>query len=337
MLALQRDPHILKRRQMRKHRRNLKRAHQAEPRHVGRRKRGDVAPVVADLTAVGCRNLVSRLKHVVLPAPLGPISAWMVPRRTRRSTSRTAMKPANSLVNPWVSRMNSSANQYSLLSFRSVSPARLSFVAARPVRMRLDIISDPVAFPKNMPSMDRVRQGAKRHPAGVGGRIPSAISRKTDDLNSPAFRRPAPPIRAIVDRNLVHQSASSHARRIRDVIEPIEAVLSLLRCAKLFFVNLWLEADQQLAASLQHRPLDHRGLRQHQRQRLRFIQTRLVRIGQFAERRAGAVQQCFPTEFCGPSLEPGAIDADGLVIVKVIGDAMARPATRAPSSWCRSS
>jgi hypothetical protein len=73
--------------------------------------------------------------------------------------------------------MNSSANQYSLLSFRSVSPARLSFVAARPVRMRLDIISDPIAFPKNMPSMDRVRQGAKRHPAGVHS---ISHNRKTD-------------------------------------------------------------------------------------------------------------------------------------------------------------
>ena len=30
--------------------------------------------------AVGVRNLVSRLKQVVLPAPLGPISAWMLPR-----------------------------------------------------------------------------------------------------------------------------------------------------------------------------------------------------------------------------------------------------------------
>ena len=28
---------------------------------------------------VGCRNLVSRLKTVVLPAPFGPISAWIWP------------------------------------------------------------------------------------------------------------------------------------------------------------------------------------------------------------------------------------------------------------------
>src|SRR5438270_12620846 len=55
--------------------------------------------------AVGVRKCVRRLKHVVLPAPLGPMSAWIVPRRTRRSTFLTATKPRNSLVRPSVSRM----------------------------------------------------------------------------------------------------------------------------------------------------------------------------------------------------------------------------------------
>src|SRR5215469_3192166 len=55
------------------------------------------------------RNLVSRLKKVVLPAPFGPISAWISPRRTRRSTSFTATKPLNSFVRPRVWRMKSSA------------------------------------------------------------------------------------------------------------------------------------------------------------------------------------------------------------------------------------
>src|SRR5947207_4851136 len=56
---------------------------------------------------VAGRNRVSRLKQVVLPAPLGPISAWMVPRTTRRSTRLTAMNPRNSLDSPRVSRMTS--------------------------------------------------------------------------------------------------------------------------------------------------------------------------------------------------------------------------------------
>src|SRR4029453_8378159 len=58
---------------------------------------------------VGVRKWVRRLKQVVLPAPLGPMSAWMVPRRTRRLTCFTATNPRNSLVRPSVSRMTSSA------------------------------------------------------------------------------------------------------------------------------------------------------------------------------------------------------------------------------------
>ena len=54
---------------------------------------------------VGTRNLVSKLKHVVLPAPLGPIKAWIWPRSTFRFTSLTAVKPLNSLVKFLVSKI----------------------------------------------------------------------------------------------------------------------------------------------------------------------------------------------------------------------------------------
>ena len=47
-LALQRDAHVLQHREMRKHRRDLERAHHAEPRHLGRRLRGDVGALVGD-------------------------------------------------------------------------------------------------------------------------------------------------------------------------------------------------------------------------------------------------------------------------------------------------
>src|SRR5471030_18025 len=56
---------------------------------------------------LGTRNLLSKLKQVVLPAPLGPISAWMWPRRTFRFTSLTAVYPLNSLVRFLVSRIRS--------------------------------------------------------------------------------------------------------------------------------------------------------------------------------------------------------------------------------------
>src|SRR5687767_9426855 len=57
--------------------------------------------------AVGCRNLVIRLKQVVLPAPFGPMSAWMVPRRTERLTFLTAQKPLKLLDRPAVSMIAS--------------------------------------------------------------------------------------------------------------------------------------------------------------------------------------------------------------------------------------
>ena len=65
--------------QVREHGGDLEAADEPEPRHRGRLQAGDVAPLEAMVPRVGCRNLVSRLKQVVLPAPLGPISAWIVP------------------------------------------------------------------------------------------------------------------------------------------------------------------------------------------------------------------------------------------------------------------
>src|SRR5438445_2098166 len=58
---------------------------------------------------VGVRKWVNKLKQVVCPAPLGPMSAWIVPRRTRSRTSFTATNPRNSFVSPSVSRMTSPA------------------------------------------------------------------------------------------------------------------------------------------------------------------------------------------------------------------------------------
>ena len=49
MLALQRDPDIFQRGQMREYRGDLERAHQAETRHIGRRQRGNILPLVQDL------------------------------------------------------------------------------------------------------------------------------------------------------------------------------------------------------------------------------------------------------------------------------------------------
>src|SRR5262249_46074205 len=53
---------------------------------------------------LGRRKPLSRLKQVVLPAPLGPISPTISPLSTVKSTSRTAASPPKSRVSPRVSR-----------------------------------------------------------------------------------------------------------------------------------------------------------------------------------------------------------------------------------------
>ena len=56
---------------------------------------------------VGAMNFDSMLKQVVLPAPFGPISAWIVPRLTRSETSLTARKSPKLLLRPSVTRTSS--------------------------------------------------------------------------------------------------------------------------------------------------------------------------------------------------------------------------------------
>ena len=122
---------------------------------------------------------------------------------------------------------------------------------------------------------------------------------------------PVPKLRAIIDRDLFHRAPGRIAvgRRDRIRLDPI-----LFRAAWTYFlgVDVRLESDQQFAAEIEHRPLDHRGLRQHQRQRLALVQAFLVAVGQLLERRAGAVEQRFPADFVGPLLELVLGDAGGL-------------------------
>src|SRR5215470_3300780 len=80
---------------------------------------------------VGERKWVKRLKQVVLPAPFGPMSAWIVPRRTRSVTSFTATNPRNSLVSPSVSRIRSSAIARRPVGRRK--EAGLALFAPRPI------------------------------------------------------------------------------------------------------------------------------------------------------------------------------------------------------------
>src|SRR6202011_4292511 len=125
--------------------------------------------------ADGFRNLVRRLKQVVLPAPFGPIKACMLPRRTLSATSRTAKNPANSLVNPWVSRMNSSAKQISPISHRRDASRARPFLPRRQVlRGRLGTVP-----------ARRLRAGICRQREGLG-KVESWADRRSDKgMNAP--------------------------------------------------------------------------------------------------------------------------------------------------------
>src|SRR5690348_3160180 len=59
-------------------------------------------------------------------------------------------------------------------------------------------------------------------------------------------------------------------------------------------VGIRLEADQEPAADVEHRPLDHRRLCDHQRNGLGLAQAGLVGVGQRPESRAGPVEERLP-------------------------------------------
>src|ERR1700729_4006956 len=70
VLTLQRDAHVLQRRQMREHCRDLKRSNQAEPRHIGRRHRRDVLSLVEDLTRRRPQKLGEQIETGRLAGPI---------------------------------------------------------------------------------------------------------------------------------------------------------------------------------------------------------------------------------------------------------------------------
>src|SRR4051812_6330841 len=83
-------------------------------------------------------------------------------------------------------------------------------------------------------------------------------------------------------------------------------------------VLLGLESHQELAADIEHRTLDHRRLREHQRDGLLLREPFLVLVRELAERGAGAVEQRLPTGCARPALERAAVDAGTLVIVEAV-------------------
>src|SRR5213593_2961978 len=131
---------------------------------------------------VGARKWVRRLKQVVLPAPLGPMSAWIVPRRTRSLTSFTATKPRNSLVSPSVSRMTSSAISGGQAGRRI--EARLPLLLPRTVGLvhlpRRQALALRPQHLLEQPARVAVERLVEQ-PLGVGGRGGRGAARLADD------------------------------------------------------------------------------------------------------------------------------------------------------------
>src|SRR6266576_7233068 len=174
----------------------------------------------------------------------------MLPRRTRRSTSRTAKKPANSLVSPWVSRMNSSANQISPVSHR------------REVISRVDFFPKPAGSPKTLGKSrpDCLRSRICRQRAGLGRAESWASGEASREAASPLVELP----------ELMTGSVRQTFRWPKNSPPPIRrwsaklAAAGAARWRQFPRVDFRLEPDQQFAAEIEHRSLDHRGLRQHQ-------------------------------------------------------------------------
>ena len=89
MLALQRDPHIFQRGKVRKHRRDLERAHQAETRDIGRRHRGDVLALIGDAPGGRLQELGQQVEARGFPGPV----------RTDQRVNMTTANPESDIAN----------------------------------------------------------------------------------------------------------------------------------------------------------------------------------------------------------------------------------------------
>src|SRR5437870_5616545 len=137
---------------------------------------------------VGVRKCVSRLKQVVFPAPLGPMSAWIVPRRTRKVTFFTATNPRNSLESPSVSRMRSSAISRPPVR-RRIEP-RLALLAPRPIGLVHLPRGDALGLRQQDFLEDRARIAVERfveQSLGVGRRGGPRALRLCDDRSQRAL------------------------------------------------------------------------------------------------------------------------------------------------------
>src|SRR4051794_23673090 len=124
---------------------------------------------------------VTALNSVVLPAPFGPITEWMRPGSTARSTALTAVRPPNRMVRFRTSRIGVVTRPLP----RSVTrPAPLGQQPVRP---------EPHHYDQHEPEDHQAPVGqAERHPALSGGGLELVINQPRGDLVEPHQQDDAP-------------------------------------------------------------------------------------------------------------------------------------------------
>src|SRR5262245_9383006 len=136
------------------------------------------------------------------------------------------------------------------------------------------------------------------------------------------MQAPKDKVEAQVERLATISGRARPSQPINSTRKPMGGPARAEGSAERLIVGLGLEADDELALHVEHRPLDHGGLIEHQRDRLPLRDGRLVLVGELAERRPGAVEQRFPANGTRPALEPLAINPGSLVVVERVGDAV---------------
>jgi hypothetical protein len=141
-----------------KHGRNLERAHDAAARGLRGLLVRDVVAVEGDGARGGRQELGQQVEERGLARAVGPISAWMWPRVTFRSTLLTATKPLNSLVRPVVSRMGELEACDYTKNYARVNPE----IVENSADFNRVLTSEASGFPSFNSGSSRVKDG--RHP-----------------------------------------------------------------------------------------------------------------------------------------------------------------------------
>ncbi|CAI8743751.1 hypothetical protein EMIT051CA3_10441 [Pseudomonas chlororaphis] len=87
-------------------------------------------------------------------------------------------------------------------------------------------------------------------------------------------------------------------------------------------VDIGLEANQGSVTEIEHRALDHRGLREHQFDRFRLVEIGFAFVVEFAKGRARTVQHHLPAVLVAPLGQVFAVDTDRFVVMEVIADSV---------------